>query len=168
MVFASRIKYLLLGQMNGFEYLFSPSRCPKCKKTIKPYYILPIVGYFLTLGRCKSCQCKIAFDYVLVEAVFTLSAFLVVIDYGVCSYSIILAIALYFFCLLCAIMALCVIDSLIFKRQLFISYISFYLFFNLGFFYAIICVSIFYLLSIKRDAFNATTDQIYSRERQLC
>lgn len=44
-----------------------PSFCPSCKTPIKPWYNIPILGWFLTRGRCASCQNPVSFHYPLIE-----------------------------------------------------------------------------------------------------
>lgn len=43
------------------------SRCPSCKKAIKPWYNIPIFGYLLLGGRCAECRERISPVYPLVE-----------------------------------------------------------------------------------------------------
>jgi leader peptidase (prepilin peptidase)/N-methyltransferase len=49
----------------------SPRRsfCPQCKAAIAWYDNLPILSYFLLLGRCRSCQHPIPLRYLVVELV---------------------------------------------------------------------------------------------------
>ena len=49
-----------------------PSRCPECGTTIKPYDNLPVVGWLLLRGRCRSCGARISVRYPLVELVTAL------------------------------------------------------------------------------------------------
>jgi leader peptidase (prepilin peptidase)/N-methyltransferase len=48
--------------------VFPPSRCPACSSRIRPYDNVPIVSYFLLLGRCRDCSAPISPRYPLVEA----------------------------------------------------------------------------------------------------
>ena len=43
------------------------SRCPHCKKPVRPYDNIPVVSYFLLRGKCRSCKSAISFRYPLVE-----------------------------------------------------------------------------------------------------
>jgi leader peptidase (prepilin peptidase) / N-methyltransferase len=45
-----------------------PSHCPKCKTPIKPYDNIPIFGWLLLRGRCRSCGEPISLRYPIVEA----------------------------------------------------------------------------------------------------
>jgi leader peptidase (prepilin peptidase)/N-methyltransferase len=51
------------------ESLVRPgSRCPGCAVPIKLYDNLPLIGWALLRGRCRSCRAPISFRYPLVEA----------------------------------------------------------------------------------------------------
>lgn len=43
------------------------SRCPMCKKTIRPKHLVPIFSYLILRGRCADCQARIHIQYPLVE-----------------------------------------------------------------------------------------------------
>lgn len=52
------------------ESLISPgSRCPACGVPISPYDNLPVIGWLLLRGRCRSCHAPISPRYPLVEAI---------------------------------------------------------------------------------------------------
>ncbi len=44
------------------------SHCPKCQTPIKPYDNVPVVGWLVLRGRCRSCRAPISARYPLVEA----------------------------------------------------------------------------------------------------
>jgi leader peptidase (prepilin peptidase)/N-methyltransferase len=44
------------------------SHCPKCQTPIKPYDNVPVLGWLMLRGRCRSCQAPISARYPLVEA----------------------------------------------------------------------------------------------------
>jgi leader peptidase (prepilin peptidase)/N-methyltransferase len=51
------------------ESLVTPgSRCPDCHTAIKPYHNLPVFGWLLLRGRCRSCHKHISARYPVVEA----------------------------------------------------------------------------------------------------
>ena len=51
------------------ESLIRPgSRCPKCKRSIRPWENIPILSYLLLRGRCPGCNTPISIRYPLVEA----------------------------------------------------------------------------------------------------
>ncbi|MCD6583304.1 MAG: prepilin peptidase [Candidatus Omnitrophica bacterium] len=70
------------------------SFCPKCKASIKWYDNIPILGFFLLGGKCRSCKEPISPRYPLVEAI-TASLFLILyIKFGL-SFSLLKYILLF-------------------------------------------------------------------------
>jgi leader peptidase (prepilin peptidase)/N-methyltransferase len=63
---------------HGDSVVQPPSHCPACKKAIRFYDNIPLISYFVLLGRCRDCGERISPRYVLVEL---LMAFLVVALY---------------------------------------------------------------------------------------
>jgi leader peptidase (prepilin peptidase)/N-methyltransferase len=62
------------------ESLVSPgSRCPGCGTAIKPYDNLPVVGWLLLRGQCRSCGKRISPRYPIVEALTGVLAVAVVL-----------------------------------------------------------------------------------------
>jgi leader peptidase (prepilin peptidase) / N-methyltransferase len=62
------------------ESLVAPgSRCPSCGTPIKPYDNVPVVGWLLLRGRCRSCRRAISARYPLVEALTAVLAVAVVL-----------------------------------------------------------------------------------------
>ncbi len=55
------------------------SRCPGCGTAIKPYDNVPVVGWLLLRGRCRSCGMGISARYPLVEAITAALAVAVVL-----------------------------------------------------------------------------------------
>ncbi len=47
--------------------VFPASRCPSCKEPIRWYDNIPVVGFILLRGKCRSCHKAISFFYPLVE-----------------------------------------------------------------------------------------------------
>jgi len=66
------------------ESLVSPgSHCPGCNTPIKPYDNLPVLGWLLLHGRCRSCHAPISARYPLVEALTAaLAVSVVVVRHG--------------------------------------------------------------------------------------
>src|SRR5437588_12624225 len=51
------------------ESLVRPgSRCPGCGTAIKTYDNVPVLGWLLLRGRCRSCRISISARYPIVEA----------------------------------------------------------------------------------------------------
>jgi len=47
--------------------VFPSSHCPSCSDPIPKWLNLPLIGFFLTQGRCRRCGVKIHWHYPLVE-----------------------------------------------------------------------------------------------------
>ncbi len=47
---------------------YPPSRCPRCKRRIRPWDNIPVLSYVLLGGRCRDCRKPISLRYPLVEA----------------------------------------------------------------------------------------------------
>jgi leader peptidase (prepilin peptidase)/N-methyltransferase len=52
----------------GQSVVSPPSRCPACGARIKAYDNLPVLGFILLRGRCRSCRSPISWRYPAVEA----------------------------------------------------------------------------------------------------
>ena len=51
----------------GESFINSRSYCPKCKKKLKWYELIPLVSYIIQLGRCRKCKKRISITYPLFE-----------------------------------------------------------------------------------------------------
>jgi leader peptidase (prepilin peptidase) / N-methyltransferase len=56
----------------GISLIYPPSRCPSCNSKLGPTENVPVLGWLLLKGRCKSCQASISARYPLVEALMAL------------------------------------------------------------------------------------------------
>jgi len=68
------------------------SRCPKCKRTLGVFDLIPIISFLILRGRCRYCKKPITPLYLIIEI---LSAVLAVAVYTVCGLNL-TAIFLYF------------------------------------------------------------------------
>jgi leader peptidase (prepilin peptidase)/N-methyltransferase len=76
------------------ESLVTPaSRCPGCGASIKPYDNVPVLGWVLLRGRCRSCRTPISSRYPIVEALTAGLAVSVVLTKH-SAYSIVLGLVL--------------------------------------------------------------------------
>lgn len=55
--------------------IFPGSHCVMCKTPLKSKDLIPVISYFLLLGRCRYCECQISTRYPVVE-LFTALIFL--------------------------------------------------------------------------------------------
>ena len=53
----------------GGSIVHPPSHCPTCKVPLRWYDNVPVVGYLMLRGRCRSCATPISVMYPAVEAV---------------------------------------------------------------------------------------------------
>jgi leader peptidase (prepilin peptidase)/N-methyltransferase len=49
------------------KLFFKPSFCPHCKAKINPFLLIPVLGFFLSQGRCRHCGKGISVYYLLGE-----------------------------------------------------------------------------------------------------
>ena len=60
---------VVIARLPKGESIVSPrSRCPKCRKPIRPWDNVPVVSWFVLRGRCRDCGKKISWRYPLIEA----------------------------------------------------------------------------------------------------
>ncbi len=50
-----------------YHILLEPSRCPHCGKSINPFFLVPVLGYFFSLGKCSHCQTPISVTHPFFE-----------------------------------------------------------------------------------------------------
>lgn len=89
----------------GLSVVFPNSKCPRCETPIKPYDNIPIFGWLMLGGKCRSCKAKISAQYPLVELIIASLWVLIVWRVGL---SIVLPFELIF---VTAIVALIFIDA---------------------------------------------------------
>ncbi len=66
----------------GKSILYPPSSCPKCGQRIKWYDNIPLIGYLLLRGRCRSCGERISPIYPAVELLTGLLTLAVFCKFG--------------------------------------------------------------------------------------
>ncbi|BDA78426.1 peptidase [Leptospira kobayashii] len=58
-------------KLERLKKLFTiPSHCPHCKTPVSPLHLIPVLGFFLTKGKCKSCHSKLSWTYPVSELFF--------------------------------------------------------------------------------------------------
>jgi leader peptidase (prepilin peptidase)/N-methyltransferase len=54
----------------GQSIIYPPSHCPACRHQIRWHDNVPILSYFMLLGRCRDCGGRISMRYPLIEFLF--------------------------------------------------------------------------------------------------
>ncbi len=67
LVFGSFLNVVIARVPKGESILTPPSRCPRCKKRIRPWDNVPVLSYLLLRGRCRDCKKRIHWRYPAVE-----------------------------------------------------------------------------------------------------
>ncbi len=67
LVIGSFLNVVIYRLPRGESLAFPSSHCTKCSTPIKPYDNIPVVGYLLLGGRCRSCKVHISAVYPIVE-----------------------------------------------------------------------------------------------------
>ncbi len=62
--FASVVEYRTLARVS----LTRPSQCGACGATLKMWEILPVVGWFIVRGKCRTCRARIPTRDLAIEA----------------------------------------------------------------------------------------------------
>lgn len=52
--------------------IYGRSHCPKCKRAIAPYDLIPVLSFLFLFGRCRGCKKPIGWIYPAVELLFAL------------------------------------------------------------------------------------------------
>ncbi len=65
-----------------FNLIVPASRCPKCKRGIRPWENIPVISYLLLRGKCAGCKNPISIRYPIIELASGLLALLSAIVYG--------------------------------------------------------------------------------------
>lgn len=91
----------------GASIVSPGSRCPRCKKPIRPYDNIPIISWLVLRGKCRNCQLPISPVYPVVE--FLTGALFVLTYY---SFGISLSTFKFLF-FVCLVMVLIVTDILV-------------------------------------------------------
>ena len=73
--------------------VFPNSACPKCKTPIKPYDNIPLFGWLMLGGKCRSCKTPISARYPAVEL---LTALLFIVTYWQIGFTAFLPVSLVF------------------------------------------------------------------------
>ncbi|EKE02487.1 MAG: Peptidase A24A protein [uncultured bacterium] len=67
LVIGSFLNVVALRLLCDESFVFPPSRCPNCKKSIAWYDNIPVLSYFLLRAKCRNCKESISIQYPIVE-----------------------------------------------------------------------------------------------------
>ena len=82
--FISSVIYRFSPNISKDINIFFPrSFCPDCNKQIKLIYLIPLLGFILQKGKCKSCNNSISFSYPITELIFLFTGIFLLFLYGV-------------------------------------------------------------------------------------
>lgn len=107
MVIGSFLNVCIARIPEGLSIVSPGSRCPRCKKPIRPYDNIPVVSWLVLQGKCRNCQLPISPMYPVVEL---LTGALFVLTYY--SFGISLSTFKFLF-FVCLVMVLMVTDILV-------------------------------------------------------
>lgn len=63
------VRYKDGGTIFSSDILRGRSHCPKCKKTLRWYELIPLLSFIFQLGRCRDCGKPISLQYPVVEII---------------------------------------------------------------------------------------------------
>jgi len=78
LVLGSFLNVVIARLPRGESIVNPPSRCPRCKKRIRPWDNVPVLSFVILGGRCRHCRRKISWRYPVVELLSGLLLWLLV------------------------------------------------------------------------------------------
>ncbi len=70
----------VIYRLENNKKMTARSYCPKCKKELKWYDLVPVLSFFILQGKCRNCKKKISWQYPLVE-ISTALIFLIIFNF---------------------------------------------------------------------------------------
>ena len=67
LIWGSFLNVLIYRLPRSQDVIKKSSYCPKCKKVLRFWEMIPILSFFIIGGRCLGCRVKISWQYPLVE-----------------------------------------------------------------------------------------------------
>ena len=92
-----RLSLIFIEDNPNTNLLFPRSFCPNCKTTIKPIYLIPLLGYLIQKGKCNSCKSNISIFYPLTEIFFLFVGLVALNAYGISIFLYFLILITYLF-----------------------------------------------------------------------
>ena len=78
LVLGSFLNVVIARLPRGESIVTPASRCPRCKKRIRPWDNVPVLSFVILRGRCRHCRRKISWRYPVVELLSGLLLWLLV------------------------------------------------------------------------------------------
>ena len=91
----SNVCIFRLPQDNGV--VLDRSFCPKCKSIIRWFDNIPIISFLFLKRKCRNCECKIDFQYFIVELLSAITFCVIYYIYGLSVTTLLLIILSIFF-----------------------------------------------------------------------
>ena len=91
----SNVCIFRLPQDKGF--VLDRSFCPKCKSIIRWFDNIPIISFLFLKRKCRNCECKIDFQYFIVELLSAITFCVIYYIYGLSVTTLLLIILSIFF-----------------------------------------------------------------------
>src|SRR5262249_57141784 len=83
LVFGSFLNVCISRIPEGLSIVSPRSRCPRCLTPIKPYDNIPVLGWLLLRGKCRTCGLPISPMYPTVEFLTGLLFVLALREFGI-------------------------------------------------------------------------------------
>lgn len=61
------MRYKEEGSVFGSHIVYGRSHCPKCSRVLSWFDLIPVISYFVLLGKCRTCYAKLSIQYPLIE-----------------------------------------------------------------------------------------------------
>jgi len=81
LVVGSFLNVVIIRLETKESILLARSHCPKCKKTLKWYHLVPVFSFLIQKGKCAYCHKKISWQYPILE-ISTGLLFLIIIIFN--------------------------------------------------------------------------------------
>jgi len=110
-VYTASIRYT-----QGKNFISGRSQCPNCGNTLKPFHLIPVIGYLILKGKCAFCKSRISLKYFAAETfggiIIIVSVLKVFKDASDVIDPLKILTAISFFLLLTVLLAISVIDGI--------------------------------------------------------
>jgi len=67
LIIGSFLNVLIYRLPRGQDIIKKRSYCPKCKKILSWYELIPVLSFIIQRGRCLKCKAKISYQYIFIE-----------------------------------------------------------------------------------------------------